>query len=146
MIGNPGMTVATLVVGFLLLEGIGSGIAAIVLFLKRKAKYENCERIAGNVVEIKERPGSEGPLLYPVVRYISPSGKEAVIEARWAKSNLNLKSGDRIDVMVDRYDPTKVEVADFIAQWLLPIFLGANAVISFIMAPVMFFIITKTVH
>ena len=50
-----------IVPGLTLAEGIVLGVLAYVLFRKKSAKLAHCQRAWGDVVEVKEYKGSEGP-------------------------------------------------------------------------------------
>ncbi len=127
-----------IVAAFMLGEGIIFGIIAYALFRKKSAKLALCHRTWGEVIDVKEHTGSEGPTRHPVIRYKAATGEDVTFESKFGSSNWQIKPGDRLEILVSPGTPTDAEVVSFMAQWGLPLLLAIVSAGSIIGAPVAF--------
>jgi hypothetical protein len=125
-------------IAFLLLAGAVDAIIAAVLFFKRKAQSDACDRVQGEIVELVAKDTPKGRLYHPYVRYSRGNGKEEFVESAWGSGSANFKAGERVDVLIDRRDPGKVSVAGGMKAWLLPLFFALGALSSALIAVVLF--------
>ncbi len=119
-------------------EGIVFGLWAYVLFRKKRAKLAICHRTWGDVIDVKEHSGGEGATRHPVIRYKTMNGEEATFESKFGSSNWKVKTGDRLEILVNRDNPSEAEVVSLMAQWGLPIIFGIVSVGSIIGAPIVY--------
>lgn len=126
--------------GLLLLEGVPAGVLAFVLYRNKSAKLERCERLWGEVVEVKEKRADGGTTRHPIVRFKASNGEEVTFESSFGSSNWKVQPGDRIEVLAPRDNPRNAEVVHFLAQWFIPMFCGIVSVGSIIAAAIIFLI------
>jgi hypothetical protein len=132
-----------IVAGFMLAEGIVFGVLAYVMFRKKSAKLDRCQRMWGDVIEVKEHSGSEGPTRHPVIRYKTATGEDATFESKFGSSNWRVKIGDRLEILVSPSNPADAEVVSFMAQWGLSLIFGILSVVSVIGAPVVYVLLRR---
>jgi hypothetical protein len=130
-----------IVAGFMLAEGIVFGVSAYVLFRKRSAKLARCQRTWGDVIEVKEHRGGEGPTRHPVIRYKNAAGADVTFESKFGSSNWNVKTGDRLEILVSPGNPADAEVVNFMAQWGLSLIFAIVSVGSVLGAPVVYLLL-----
>lgn len=130
-----------IVAGVLMVDGLVLGSIARYQYRKQQARLERCEEMSGEVVEIRERPGAEGVVKYPVIRYQNARRQEMTFESKIGSTNPKVAVGDHIEILVNPDNPTEAEVANFAAQWAVPLALGIGAVASFIGALVVFLVV-----
>ena len=129
------------VAGFMLAERIAFGILAYVKFRRKKLKLARCQRTWGDVIDVKERGGGEGPTKHPVIRYRTATGEDVTVESKFGSSNWKVKTGDRLEILVDPVNLSDAEVVSFVAQWGLPTIFAIVAVGSIIGAPVAYMLL-----
>jgi hypothetical protein len=129
--------VGTLVVG----EGLVCGVAAYVLFRKKRAKLAVCQRTRGEVLAVNERRGGDGTTRHPIIRYRTLTGEERTFESRFGSSNWKVRPGDQLEVLFHPNDPAQAEVVHFMAQWGLPLICGIISVGSLMSAPVVYMVL-----
>jgi hypothetical protein len=127
-----------IVAAMMLGEGVVFGALSLILYRKKHARLTLCERTWGDVVEVKEHPGSEGATRHPVIRYRALNGQELTFESKFGRSNWPVKPGDHLAILVNRNDPTQAEVVNFMAQWGLPLVFAIVSAASIIGAPIVF--------
>ena len=127
-----------LVAGSMLVEAIVFGTIAYIAFQKKKAKLARCQRVWGEVVDVKEHSGDEGSTRHPVIRYTTSSGQTATFESKYGSSSWKVKTGDRLEIFVNPNDPSDAEVVGFMSQFLVPLALTIISVASLIGAPVVY--------
>jgi len=66
------------------------------------------------------------------------TGEEATFESKFGSSNWKVKTGDRLEILVNRDNPSEAEVVSLMAQWGLPIIFGIVSVGSIIGAPIVY--------
>ncbi len=122
----------------ILTEGVVVGAVALGLFLRKRSQLARCHRTTGEVIEIKEHARhDDGPMRYPVIRYLDGQGEPAVFESKYGRSGWKIQPGDRLPILVHPGHPPRAEVAQFMAQWGLPCVLGLAAASSLIAAPIL---------
>jgi hypothetical protein len=125
--------VSQIVAAAMLGEGIVVGTIAYVIYRRKAAKLALCYRMLGQVTDVKEHPGNEGtPLKHPVIHYTAMNGREVTFESKVGRSNWDVKRGDLLEILVSPEDPAEAEIANFMAQWAMPIVLAVAAVGSVI--------------
>lgn len=133
-----------LVAGLLLAEGVGAGILAGIMFLRKRAKLARFRRTRGEVVEVREHPSSEGgPTRHPVIRYTTASGQAVTFESKFGRANWRIQPGDRLEILADPAAPADAEVAGFMAQWALPVVFALIAASSLIGAPLVYLLLRR---
>ena len=125
-----------IIAGFMLAEGIAFGVLAYVKFRKKSLKLARCQKTWGDVIEVKEHSGGEGPTKHPVIRYKAATGEDVTFESKFGSSNWKVKTGDRLEILIDPGNLSDAEVVSFMAQWGLPLIFAIVAVGSIIGAPV----------
>jgi len=93
------------------------------------------------VIDVKERGGGEGPTKHPVIRYRTATGEDVTVESKFGSSNWKVKTGDRLEIVVDPDNPSDAEVVNFMAQWGLPLAFAIVALGSIIGAPVAYILL-----
>jgi hypothetical protein len=129
------------VAGSTLAEGIVLGVASYVLFRRKSAKLARCQRTWGDVLEVKERQGSEAPTRHPVIRYKNATGQEVTFESEYGGSHWKVKPGDRLEILVSADNPSDAEVVGFMAQWGLPLVFAAVSAASVVGAPILYLVL-----
>jgi hypothetical protein len=130
-----------IIAGFMLAEGIAFGVLAYVKFRKKSLKLARCRKTWGDVIDVKEHSGGEGPTKHPVIRYKAASGEDVTFESKFGCSNWKVKTGDRLEILVDPGNLSDAEVVSFMAQWGLPLIFAIVAVGSIIGAPVAYMLL-----
>jgi len=114
--------------------GLSSLIGSIILFQRKKAFLANCDRYPGHVVDIADSC-SDGITIYaPIVKYKAQDGTTSTITGKVFSSHLKVKTGDSMTVLIDRYDPAKIEIAGFQEQWFLSIVLFSMGLFTLILS------------
>lgn len=132
-----------MVAGLLLAEGIVFGGVACFMFRKKSVRLAQYHRTWGNVIEVKERNGGGSVTRHAVVRYKTSTGKDATFESRFGSSNWKIKTGDRLEVLVNPNNPSDGEVVNFMALWGLPVILAVSSLASLVGAPVVYFLLRQ---
>lgn len=130
-----------IIAGFMLAEGIAFGVLAYLKFRKKSLKLARCQKMWGDVIDVKEHCGGEGPTKHPVIRYRAASGEDVTFESKFGSSNWKVKTGDRLEILVDPGNLSDAEVVSFMAQWGLPLIFAIVAVGSIIGAPVVYMLL-----
>ena len=130
-----------IIAGFMLAEGIAFGALAYVKFRKKSLKLARCQKTWGDVIDVKEHSGGEGPTKHPVIRYKAATGEDVTFESKFGSSNWKVKTGDRLEILVDPGNQSDAEVVSFMAQWGLPLIFAIVAVGSIIGAPVAYMLL-----
>ncbi|MBI2926967.1 MAG: DUF3592 domain-containing protein [Verrucomicrobia bacterium] len=133
--------ISQIVAAFMLGEGLLFGILACLLFRKKRAKLAMCQRAWGDVIDVKEHTGGEGPTRHPVVCYRTGTGKEVAFESKFGSSNWKVKPGDRLEVLFNPSDPSDAEVVRFRTQWGLCFIFAIVSVGSVIGVPVVYLLL-----
>lgn len=129
------------IVGMTLFEGLAIGLFAFFLYQRKRARLANCDWLWGEVIDVKEKPGDDGPTRHPVIRYETIGGQQLTFETPYGRANWNIKPGDKLQIVVDRNDPSDADVATFMSLWGLPVILGAACFLSLVGALVCFLVI-----
>lgn len=104
------------------------GVIAYTVYTRKKAKLANSYQRVGEVIDIKQHPGSEdGPTIHPVIKFIAQNGKEVIFESKYGTSNWKVTKGEKLNVVVSQSDPNDAEVVRFMAQWGKPLILAIIA-------------------
>jgi hypothetical protein len=127
-----------IVAALMLAEGIFFGLLAYVMFRKQRARLALCHRTWGEVIGVNEHSGGDGSTKHPVIRYKAMSGEEVTFESKFGRSNWQVKRGDRLEILVNRSNPTDAEVVSFMAQWALPVIFAIVSAGSIIGAPLVY--------
>lgn len=129
---------------FVAAEGIVTGSIAYVLFLKKKSKLESCRKTLGEIIDIKQRHGSDGEMIrHLIIKYKDSNGKDIIFESKFGHSYWKVKIGDKIEILINDKNPNDTEVMSFVAQWGLVLALGMVSISSFITAPIVYLIMKK---
>ena len=129
--------------GFMLAEGTVFGVLAYVMFRKKSAKLARCQRTWGDVIDVKEHSGGEGPTRHPVIRYKTATGEDVTFESKFGSSNWKVKTGDRLEILVSPSNPSDAEVVSFMAQWGLSLIFAIVSIGSVIGAPVVYLLLRR---
>jgi hypothetical protein len=127
-----------IVAALMLCEGIFFGLLAYVMFRKKSARLALCNRTWGEVIGVNEHSGGEAPTKHPVIRYKAMGGEDVTFESKFGRSNWQVKPGDRLEILVNRSDPTDAEVVSFMAQWAFPVIFAVISAGSIIGAPLVY--------
>jgi hypothetical protein len=127
-----------IIAGFMLAEGIAFGVLAYVKFRKKSLKLARCQKTWGDVIDVKEHSGGDGPTKHPVIRYKAATGEDVTFESKFGSSNWKVKTGDRLEILVNPGNLSDAEVVSFMAQWGLPLIFAIVAAGSIIGAPVVY--------
>ena len=100
-----------------------------------------CYKTEGEVIDVREKPGSEASTYHPVVKYRAATGEEITFEGPYGSSNWKVKPGDRLPLLVNRTNPNDAEVETFMAQWGLTLVFVVISVVGFIAAPIVFLLL-----
>lgn len=119
-----------------LAQGVVFGILAFALFQKKRSKLALCHRTQGEVIAVKEKAGSEAATYHPVIKYRASNGEQITFESNYGSSKWKVKIGDRLNILVNRTNPTDAEVEIFMAQWGLPLVFAIISAMGFISAPI----------
>lgn len=131
------------VVGMTLFEGLAIGLFAFFLYQRKRVRLANCDWMWGEVIEVKEKPGENGPTRHPVIRYETIGGQQLTFEAQYGRANWNVKPGDKLQIFVDRNDPSFADVATFMSLWGLPVILGVASLLSLVGALACFLVMKE---
>lgn len=132
-----------LAAGLMVVQGVVLGVVAYVFFRKRSAKLAACRRMWGDVIDVREHSGGEGPTKHPVIRYKTERGEEVTFESRFGSSNWEIKPGDRLEILANADNPSDAEVVNFMAQWGLPIVLAIASAGSILGAVAVYVILRR---
>jgi hypothetical protein len=128
--------ISTLIVGFVLAEGLILGIVAYVLYVRKKSKLSHCIQTQGIVVDLKQHNNDEGgPTIHPVIMFRAQNGADVTFESKFGSSCWKIKKGDSINILVNQANPNDSEVLNFMAQWGLPLILAIASAGSLVCAP-----------
>lgn len=127
-----------------MVAGVAIGVAAYVIFARKRRQIAESYRTTGEVVDVKERPGGEsGPLRHPVVKFVAMNGAPIVFESKFGAEYWRVKKGDRLDILVNRHDSSDAEIFRFVVQWGRPLVLAIIASSLMEGAALMFFMFVK---
>jgi hypothetical protein len=124
-------------------QGVVFGLLAYAVFQKKRAKLALCHKTRGEVIAVKEKAGSEATTYHPVIKYKAISGEDITFASKYGSSNWKVKVGDRLDILVNRTNPTDAEVEMFMAQWGLTLVFAIISVTGFIAAPIVFLLLKQ---
>lgn len=128
--------IITIIVGFVLSEGIILGIVAYGLYARKKAKLSHCLQAQGIVVDLKQHGSDEGgPTIHPVIMFKSQNGADFTFESKFGSSGWKIKKGDSVNILVNQANPNDSEVVNFMAQWGVPLILAVASAGSLVCAP-----------
>ncbi|HTI98836.1 MAG TPA: DUF3592 domain-containing protein [Dongiaceae bacterium] len=128
----------------MLIEGLGFGAAAYLLYTRKRTKLAGCQRAWGEVVTVNEQRDPEGGITrHPVIRYLSLTGHEVTFASKFGSSHWKVKPGDRLEILYHPEQPAEAEVVNFMAQWALPLVFAIVAGGSLLFAPVMFWLLRR---
>jgi hypothetical protein len=132
-----------IVAGVMLADGIVFGVLAYVTFRKKSAKLARCQRAWGDVIEVKEHQGSGGSTRHPVIQYKTAAGEDFTFESKHDSSNSKVKTGDRLEILVNPDNPSDAEVVSFLAQWGVSLVFAIVSVSSVIAAPILYLVLKQ---
>ncbi len=134
--------ISTIIVGFVLSEGLILGIVAYVLYARKRAKLSLCIQAQGIVVDLKQHASDEGgPTIHPVITFRAKNGADVTFESKFGSSWWKIKKGDRVNILVNQANPNDSEVVNFIAQWGVPLILAIASAGSLVFAPLAYLIL-----
>ncbi len=125
-----------LFIGWAIFCGLVSAVLAVIMYRKTCARIRNSYVIQGEVIEFKERPGGEGLLKFPVIRYRKSDGQEHAFESSQGRSHWKIKPGDSVEILVDKSNERDARLADFFSLWFLTCFFAVGAVFGLIFVPI----------
>lgn len=136
--------IITIIVGFVLAEGLILGIVAYFLYARNKARLNHCLQAQGIVVDLKQHNNDEGgPTIHPVIMFRSQNGADVTFESKFGSSCWNIKKGDNVNILVNQANPNDSEVANFMAQWGLPLILTIASAGSLVFAPLAYIFLKR---
>jgi hypothetical protein len=128
--------IITIIVGFILAEGLILGIVAYFLYARKKAKLSHCLQTQGVVIDLKQHGSDEGgPTIHPVIMFRAQNGADVTFESTFGSSSWKIKKGDSVNILVNQTNPNDSEVVNFMAQWGVPLTLAVASAGSLVLAP-----------
>jgi hypothetical protein len=128
--------IITIIVGFILAEGLILGIVAYFLYARKKAKLSHCLQTQGVVIDLKQHGSDEGgPTIHPVIMFRAQNGADVTFESTFGSSSCKIKKGDSVNILVNQTNPNDSEVVNFMAQWGVPLTLAVASAGSLVLAP-----------
>lgn len=128
--------IITIILGFVLAEGLILGIVAYVLYARKKTKLSHCLQTQGVVIDLKQHGSDEsGPTIHPVIIFRAQNGADVTFESKFGSSCWKIKKGDSVKILVNQANPYDSEVVNFMAQWGVPLILAVASAGSLVCAP-----------
>lgn len=132
-----------IVAGIVLADGIVFGVLAYTTFRKTSAKLARCQRVWGNVIEVKEHKGSKGTTRHPVIEYKTAAGEDFTFESKYGSSSREFGTGERLEILINPDDPSDAEVVNFPAQWGATLVFAIVSISSLVAAPIIYFVLEQ---
>jgi hypothetical protein len=97
-------------------SGLAFLLLAITQLLRTKVFLQRAVFAEGQIIELRMKSGSEGPIYAPIVTFNGPSGP-VQFESKYASSPSGWKVGDLVSVAYDPADPTNASIRSFMPLW-----------------------------
>lgn len=117
--------------------GLGFLAAGIGLTITAYDFSENATSTTGAVVSVEVNYGENSTTYRPTIRFLDFAGRKQRSTTFLSSSNYNYDVGQKIDIIYDVRDPSKMRIDSWFAIWGLGfIFLVVGAVLSVVMISV----------
>jgi hypothetical protein len=94
----------------LLVMAIGAGLLWLAARLRRGERVSpSARRAVGTVVALRRR--GEPASAFPVVRFELPDGSTVEAQGTWGSRPARHREGDRLEILYDPRDPTRIHLA-----------------------------------
>ena len=129
---------------FFLVDGCLCVIAAAIFYIRTQKKMKNSFEADAVVTDIlHETSSGSGEMIYPVFEF--RVGSETYkAKNRYGKNPWNISKGESVRILYSADNPEDAEIKNTFMLWMFPLFFACGALMAFITAPALYFILKNS--